>query len=264
VAYKNIRLEFEDDIAVLTIAREAQLNALNTETLHEMEQALHSITVPRGDRPPPRALIVTGAGEKAFVAGADIAEMAQMTPAQAREFTGLGHLVFGMLESLQLPTIAAVNGYALGGGCELALSCDLLYASERAKLGLPEVNLGVIPGFGGTQRLTRLVGRQRAKELVFTGEPLDAMRAKEVGLVLDVLPPARLMEHVRAVAHRIAAKAPLAIAQAKRVIEWGADSDLRAGNELERQAFSLLFGTEDQKEGMKAFLEKRPARFAGK
>lgn len=264
MTYSNIRLEFEGSIAVLTIAREKQLNALNTATLHEMEQALHSLSVPREGAPEVRALIVTGAGDKAFVAGADIGEMAEMTPAQAREFTGLGHLVFGMLESLQLPTIAAVNGYALGGGCELALSCDLLYASERAKFGLPEVNLGVIPGFGGTQRLTRLVGRQRAKEMVFTGDTVDAVRAKEIGLVLDVLPPARLFEHVMEVARRIAAKGPLAIAQAKRVIEWGADADLRAANELERQAFSLLFGTSDQKEGMKAFVEKRKASFTGK
>lgn len=264
MAYENIRLEFEDDIAVLTIAREKQLNALNTATLQEMEQALHSLSVPREGVPEVHALIVTGAGEKSFVAGADIAEMAEMTPAQAREFTGLGHLVFGMLETLPMPTIAAVNGYALGGGCELALSCDILYASERAKFGLPEVNLGVIPGFGGTQRLTRLVGRQRAKELVFTGDTIDADQARNIGLVLEVLPSPKLMEYAREVAHRIASKGPLAVAQAKRVIEWGADADLRAANELERQAFSLLFGTADQKEGMRAFLEKRPARFTGK
>jgi enoyl-CoA hydratase len=211
-----------------------------------------------------RALILTGAGEKAFVAGADIAEMSQMTVAQAREFTGLGHLVFSMLENLQLPTIAAVNGFALGGGCELALSCDMIYASERAKFGQPEVNLGVIPGFGGTQRLTRLVGRQRAKEMCFTGDVIDAPRAKEIGLVLETLPPDRLMTHCKDVAKKIASKGPLAIAQAKRVIEWGADADLRAANEMERQAFALCFGTEDQKEGMKAFMEKRPAKFLGR
>lgn len=259
--FQNIRLEVDGDVAVLTIAREKQLNALNAATLREMEAALSPLSAPGGAA---RALIVTGAGEKAFVAGADIGEMASMTPAQAREFSALGHRVLGMLEGLPLPTLAAVNGYALGGGCELALACDLIYASEKAKFGQPEVNLGVIPGFGGTQRLTRLLGRARAKELCFTGDVIDAARAKEIGLALDVLPPAKLMEHCRDVARRIGAKGPLAVAQAKRVIEWGADADLRAANELERQAFALLFGSEDQKEGMKAFLEKRPPRFSGK
>lgn len=258
--FQNIRLEVDGDIAVLTIAREKQLNALNAATLREMEAALSPLS---GPGVAARALIVTGAGEKAFVAGADIGEMASMTPAQAREFSALGHRVLGMLEALPLPTLAAVNGYALGGGCELALACDLIYASEKAKFGQPEVNLGVIPGFGGTQRLTRLLGRARAKELCFTGDAIDGARAKEIGLALDVLPPAKLMEHCRDVARRIGAKGPLAVAQAKRVIEWGADADLRAANELERQAFALLFGSEDQKEGMKAFLEKRPPRFSG-
>ena len=265
--FQNIRLELEGAVAVLTIAREKQLNALNLATLREMEQALHSLAAKAdapSDEAPVRALIVTGAGDKAFVAGADVAEMASMSPVQARAFSGLGHAVFGMLEALQIPTIAAVNGYALGGGCELALACDLIYASQKAKFGQPEVNLGVIPGFGGTQRLTRLLGRQRAKELCFTGDTVDAAHSKEIGLALDVLPPDRLMEHCREVAFRIASKGPLAVSQAKRVIEWGADADLRAASEMERQAFALLFGTDDQKEGMRAFLEKRPARFAGR
>ncbi|MBJ6762155.1 enoyl-CoA hydratase/isomerase family protein [Myxococcaceae bacterium JPH2] len=258
MAYENIRLEKDGGIAVLTIDRPKALNALNSKTFHEMDAALKSL----GDDT--RALIVTGGGDKAFVAGADIAEMVTITAAQAREFSALGHHVFQTLESLPIVTIAAVNGFALGGGCELAMACDLIYASEKAKLGLPEVTLGVIPGFGGTQRLTRLVGRSRAKELLFTADRIDAARAKEIGLVLDVLPADKLMEHCRAVAGKILKNGPLAVSQAKRVVEFGADQDLRAANELERQGFAVLFGSEDQREGMKAFLEKRPAQFTGK
>lgn len=258
MAYQNIRLETEDAIATLFIDRPKALNALNTQTFLEIESALRSLpsTV--------RVLIVTGGGDKAFVAGADIAEMASIGAAQAREFSALGHRIMLMLEQLPLPTIAAVNGFALGGGCELALACDLIYASEKAKLGLPEVTLGVIPGFGGTQRLVRLVGKMRAKELLFTADRLDAARAKEVGLVLDVLPADQLMAHCKTVAGKLLKNGPLALSQAKRIVEFGADMDLRAANELESQAFGVLFGSEDQKEGMKAFLEKRPAAFSGK
>jgi enoyl-CoA hydratase len=257
MAFENIRIDFEGGIATLTIDRPKALNALNTATLRELERALGEL--PQGTR----ALIVTGGGDKAFVAGADIAEMASMSGAQAREFGALGHRALGALEALAVPTIAAVNGFALGGGLELALACDLIYASEKAKLGLPEVGLGVIPGFGGTQRLTRVVGKQRAKELIFTGERLDAARAREVGLVLDVLPADGLLAHCRAVAGKMLKNGPLAISQAKRVIEYGADADLRAANVLEQQGFAALFGSEDQREGMKAFLEKRPASFTG-
>ncbi len=258
MAYENIRLEKEDALAILTVDRPKALNALNTQTFLEMEQALLSLGADT------RVLIITGGGDKAFVAGADIAEMASISAAQAREFAALGHRVMNMLEQLSIPTIAAVNGFALGGGCELALACDLIYASEKAKLGLPEVSLGVIPGFGGTQRLTRVVGKMRAKELIFTGERLDAAKAKEIGLVLDVLPAEQLLAHCKAVAGKMLKNGPLAVSQAKRVIEFGADQDLRAANELERQGFAVLFGSEDQKEGMKAFLEKRPAGFTGK
>ncbi len=260
MAYENIRLELEASLAILTVDRPKALNAFNTKALQEVELALRVVS----HTEQLRALIVTGGGEKAFVAGADIAEMAEFTPSQAREFAGLGHRVFHIMETLSVPTIAAVNGFALGGGCELALCCDLIYASERAKFGLPEVGLGVIPGFGGTQRLTRLVGRARAKELIFTGDTIDAARAKEVGLVLDVVPPDQLMAHCRAVAAKMMTKGPLAIAQAKRVIEFGADGDLRSANELERQGFSMLFGSEDQREGMRAFLEKRSPNFKGR
>jgi enoyl-CoA hydratase len=258
MAYENIRLETEDAVAILTIDRPKALNALNSKTLQEIESALASLP---GQA---RVLILTGGGDKSFVAGADIAEMASISASQAREFAALGHRVMNMLEQLSIPTIAAVNGFALGGGCELALACDLIYASEKAKLGLPEVSLGVIPGFGGTQRLTRVVGKQRAKELIFSGERLDAAKAKEIGLVLEVLPADQLLAHCKAVAAKIQKNGPLAVAQAKRVIEFGSDQDLRAANELERQGFAVLFGSEDQKEGMKAFLEKRPASFTGR
>ena len=260
MAYENIRLEIEGGQAILKIERPKALNALNAATLGELEAALREVS--KDERL--RVLIITGAGEKAFVAGADIAEMATMTTAQARQFAGLGHRVFHLVEALSVPTIAAVNGYALGGGCELALCCDLIYASERAKFGQPEVNLGVIPGFGGTQRLSRLVGRARAMELIFTGEAIDAAKAKEIGLVLDVVPAEKLLDHCRAIGAKIASKGPLALAQAKRAVHFGSDGSLWSANELERQAFAMLFGTEDQREGMKAFLEKRPAAFKGR
>ncbi len=258
MAYENIRLETEDAVAILTIDRPKALNALNSKTLQEIESALASVP---GQA---RVLIVTGGGEKAFVAGADIAEMATIGSAKAREFSALGHRVMLLLEQLSIPTLAAVNGFALGGGLELAMACDFIYASEKAKLGLPEVTLGVIPGFGGTQRLARLVGKARAKELLFTADRIDAAKAKELGLVLEVLPADKLMEHCREVAKKMLKNGPLALSQAKRVVEFGADLDLRAANELESQAFGVLFGSEDQREGMKAFLEKRPATFSNK
>ncbi|HEX4622717.1 MAG TPA: enoyl-CoA hydratase-related protein, partial [Myxococcaceae bacterium] len=205
MAYENIRLELEDALAVLTVDRPKALNALNTRTLQELDDALRSVA----GNPQLRALIVTGAGEKAFVAGADIAEMAAYTPAEARAFSGLGHRVFHAMESLSVPTLAAVNGFALGGGCELALCCDLIYAAEKARFGLPEVGLAVIPGFGGTQRLTRTVGRMRAKEMIFSGEMIDAAKAREVGLALEVVPGDKLLEHCRAVASKLAKKGPL-------------------------------------------------------
>jgi enoyl-CoA hydratase len=252
-----VRVEFAGPVATVTVDRPKALNALNTQTLHDLEGALAQVRA----APEVRALIVTGAGEKAFVAGADIAEMSHYTTSQALMFSQLGHRVFAELEALAIPTIAAVNGFALGGGCELALACDLVYASDRAKFGLPEVSLGVIPGFGGTQRLSRLLSKSRAKELVFTGDIIDAPKAKEYGFVLDVLAPDALLPHCQTVATTIAKRGPLAIAQAKRVIEAGADLSLKAAMELERQAFALLFGSGDQKEGMEAFLAKRPPVF---
>ncbi|NTX06606.1 enoyl-CoA hydratase/isomerase family protein [Myxococcus sp. CA040A] len=258
MTYENIRLEHDGAVATLTIDRPKALNALNNKTLQEFEAALKSLGADT------RVLIVTGGGEKAFVAGADVAEMSALEVPEAQLFATQGHRAFALLESLSIPTIAAVNGFALGGGCELALACDFIYASEKAQLGLPEVGLGVIPGFGGTQRLTRIVGRARAKELIFTGGRIDAAKAKEIGLVLEVLPAAELLAHCSSVAAKMLKNSPLAIATAKRVIGQGADKDLGEANALERRGFAELFGSDDQREGMKAFLEKRPAVFTGK
>ena len=255
--FETLKLAHDGAVSTLTIDRPKALNALSAQVLKELELALAEVKA----RPEARALIVTGGGEKAFVAGADISEMQAYSTTQALAFAEAGHRVFAALEALPLVTIAAVNGWALGGGLELALSCDLVYASEKAKLGVPEVTLAVIPGFGGTQRLTRLLGKARAKELVFTGDPVDAAKAKELGLVNDVVAPDQLLAKATEVAKKIASRGPLAIAQAKRVIEHGADLSLSAANELERQAFAGLFGSADQKEGMKAFLEKRAASF---
>jgi enoyl-CoA hydratase len=254
-----VRLELDGTTAVITIDRPKALNALNRQVLTELEQAIGQVAA----NPALRALIVTGGGEKAFVAGADIAEMAAFSTAEAMAFGELGHRVLDSLEALPIPVIAAVNGFALGGGTELALACDFIYASEKAKFGLPEVTLAVIPGFGGTQRLTRIVGRARAKELIFTGELFDAAKAKAIGLALDVLPPDQLLAHCKKVAETIAKRGPLAVAQAKQVVDAGAALPLREANALERAGFAKLFGTADQKEGMAAFVEKRPAQFKG-
>jgi enoyl-CoA hydratase len=260
MAYENILFERDGAVAALTINRPKALNALNAATLREMVAAVE----PLSSDPTLRALIVTGAGEKSFVAGADIAEMKSLSATEALELSSLGHLAGRLLEELPFVTIAAVNGFALGGGCELAMACDLIYASEKARFGQPEVALGVMPGFGGTSRLVRRVGLQRAKELVFTGDTFTAEQALTLGLVLKVLSPEQLLPHCREVAGRVASRAPLAIAQAKRVMNEGADLPLAAANALERQAFAALFGTQDQREGMAAFLEKRPPAFSGK
>jgi enoyl-CoA hydratase len=259
MAYENILFTVDDGVGTLTFNRPKVLNALSKRTFAECWDVLDEVQ--RGDDV--RALLLTGAGDKAFIAGADIAEMAAMTPLAARRFSESAHALLERFERLPIVTIAAVNGYALGGGCELAMGCDLVYASENARFGQPEVNLGLLPGFGGSQRLTRRVGLMRAKEMVLTGDHYDAARAKAMGLVLEVLPAAELLSHARAVARKIAAKSPVATSQAKRIMEAGANADLATANELERQAFSALFGTEDAKEGMRAFVEKRAAKWKG-
>jgi enoyl-CoA hydratase len=260
MAEVNVRLEVEGPFATVTVDRPKSLNALDTRTLQELEKIAGDLAL----RSDVRGVVLTGAGEKAFVAGADIAEMNGMDADRARHFGALGQRVMDAISALPFPVVAAVNGFALGGGCELALACDFIYASENARFGLPEVSLGVLPGFGGTQRLTRLVGRARAKELIFTGDILDATKAKEIGLVLDVVPLPKLLGHARAALERVAKKGPLAIRRAKEAIDRGADLDLADGLEIERQLFSDLFNSADRTEGMKAFLEKRPPVFTGR
>src|SRR5207248_1235627 len=257
MAYENILVEHEPSISTITVNRPKALNALNSQTLRELTQAVRECA-------DSRVIILTGAGERAFVAGADIAEMVPMGPWRAREFSELGHVLTALIEYIPSATIAAVNGYALGGGLELAVACDMIFASENARLGLPEVTLGVCPGFGGTQRLVRLVGKLRAKEMIFTGDWVDAKRALEMGLVNAVLPREKLLEHCRSVAGKIAQKGPLAVGRAKRLVERGYDMTLRAANRQEAESFALLFDTDDRREGMRAFVEKRPAKFTGK
>jgi len=257
--YENLLLTLEDRIATITVNRPKQLNALNGRTLMELLGSLGEIS----GSDAVDAVILTGAGEKAFVAGADIAEMADFSAQQGRAFAELGHRVCFAFEEIDKPVIAAVNGFALGGGCELALACDFVYASRTAKFGQPEVSLGVIPGFGGTQRLLRRVGKARAKELILTGDTIDAAEAHRIGLVNAVFEPADLMTRAREAAKKIAAKGPIAIAQAKRALQAGEEMSLASACELERQMFGAMFATQDQKEGMKAFLEKRPAVFKG-
>jgi enoyl-CoA hydratase len=259
-APETILVTRDGALATITLNRPDKLNAINGQLLRELFHAI----VDLGADKTVRAAILTGAGDKAFAAGADIAAMSEMTSAEARTFAHLGHALGERIEAVHFPVIAAVNGFALGGGCELALACDFIYASDKAKLGQPEVNLGVIPGFGGTQRLTRRVGIARARELCFTGDVIDAAEALRIGLVNAVVPHAELLTKAKETAAKIAAKGPLAIAQCKRVIDRGADVALTVANELEVQAFSALFGSGDQREGMKAFLEKRKATFEGK
>lgn len=260
MSYENLELSREDGVALLTFNRPKNLNALNRATLRALAAVLGEISRDRSLH----ALILTGAGEKAFVAGADIAEMVAFSAPEALAFSLEGHAVGNQLEALPIVTLAAVNGFALGGGCELALACDLIVASEQARFGQPEVSLGVIPGFGGTSRLVRAIGVQRARELLFTGDVIDASAALALGLCAAVVQPLLLLDRCRDLARRIGQRGPLAIAQVKRVLRAGADLPLDAANALEVQAFASLFGSSDQKEGMQAFLEKRPAKFEGR
>jgi enoyl-CoA hydratase len=254
-----VTIEQADAVATVTIRRPDKLNALNARVVAELTSAFRSLAADGAVR----TAILTGAG-KAFVAGADIAEMASMTTAEAKRFADAGHGLCALLEALPFPVIAAVNGFALGGGCEIALACDFIHAADVAKLGQPEVGLGVIPGFGGTQRLARRVGIARAREIVYTGDMLTAEQALAAGLVNAVFPAADLLSRTRETALKIASRGPLAVAAAKRVMLRGEGIGLVAANELEAQAFSALFGTEDQRAGMKAFLEKTKAAFSGK
>lgn len=257
--YETLLVEDRGPIRVVTINRPKVLNALNEQVVDELTRVVEAT----GQHAGIRGLLLTGAGDKAFVAGADIAAMAPMNPEQALAFAGKGHALGEMLTKLPVPTLAAVNGFALGGGCELALACDFIYASEKAKFGQPEVKLGVIPGFGGTQRLLRRVGAARALELCMTGDMIDAAEALRIGLVNKVLPPDDLTSTAIATLERVAQQGPLAVARVKEVIHAGADLPLDEANLREQQAFAGLFDSHDQKEGMAAFLDKRAPKFSG-
>ena len=265
-AYETLEIEDLPDshARVVRINRPKALNALNPTVVAELSRMLEALAkqIEAGDWSV-RGLVLTGAG-KAFVAGADIAAMVDMKRDQAMTFASEGHAVGEMLANLPIPAIAAVNGFALGGGCELAMACDFIIASEKAKFGQPEVKLGVIPGFGGTQRLTRRIGVARALELCMTGEMIRADEALRIGLANRVVAPEALLDTCVAMVATIAAMGPLAIAEAKRVIHCGAELPLEAANQLEVEAFAGLFETSDQSEGMQAFLAKRSADFSAK
>lgn len=259
MAYENLLLERDGAIALLTIHRPKALNALSQAALAELTQAARELDADPGVA----VVIVTGAGEKAFVAGADISEMAHFGPLQAEEHARKGQTAVAAFERMRKPVIAAINGYALGGGLELALACDIRLASENAQVGLPEVSLATIPGFGGTQRLARAIGTSLAKELVFTGRRIKADEALRIGLVSRVVPQPQLMETAKQLAREIMANGPYAVRLAKEIIDRGAETDLHTGLRLEEKAFGLTFATHDQKEGMKAFLEKRKPSWKG-
>lgn len=254
-----ITYEAEGQIGIITINRPKALNALNSTVLDELDKTLDGV-----DLESIRCLILTGAGEKSFVAGADIGEMSSLTKAEGEAFGKKGNDVFRKIETFPIPVIAAVNGFALGGGCELALSCDLILASEKAKFGQPEVGLGITPGFSGTQRLPRRIGIAMAKELIFSGRMIKADEAKEIGLANAVYPPETLMDAAMEMARSFAKNAPIAVKYAKACIDRGMQMDIDGGIACENELFAMCFATADQKEGMGAFLEKRPATFENK
>lgn len=258
--YVNLLVSVSERIATVTVNRPKSLNALNPATVRELSAAFAEIA----DRNDVGVVVLTGAGEKAFVAGADISEMRHFNAVQALEFALFGQGVLERIERLPQPVIGAINGFALGGGCELAMACDILIAADTARFGQPEVNLGIIPGYGGTQRLPRLVGRNIAKEIVLTGEMITAQRAYEIGLVNRVVPQAELMGAARETAAKILSKGPVAVRTAKMAMNRGLDLDLSNACALEANAFAVGFSTADRAEGMAAFLEKRKPSFTGK
>ncbi len=258
--YEFLQIERNDAIATIVINRPEKLNALNAATVAELDRCFRSLR----EDDTVRGIIITGAGEKAFVAGADIGELAKMGPISGVRVSRQGQDVFRFLETMPKPVIAAVNGFALGGGLELALACHIRVASENARFGLPEVKLGIIPGYGGTVRLPRLVGRGRALELILTGEMIGAEEAYRIGLVNRVVPQVELMREAEAVLRKILANGPIAVALALESVDRGFDTTLDDGLVLESNLFGLLAATEDMREGMQAFLEKRPAEFRGR
>ncbi len=258
--YENLLYEVRDAIAWITFNRPKVLNALNRQTILELGQALDAA---QGDDAV-RVLILTGAGEKAFVAGADISELAKMTPITGQETSLLGQSTIRKLETMGKPSIAAINGYCLGGGCEMALACSMRVASKTAKIGQPEVTLGIMPGYGGSQRLPRLVGKGRAHEMILTGQMITAEEAWRIGLVNHVTEPGELLAACEAIARKIIAQAPLAVRYSMEAIERGLEMPQEEGLYLEASLFGLCAATEDMREGTRAFLEKRPAQFKGR
>jgi enoyl-CoA hydratase len=259
MSYENLLYEKKDGIAYITFNRPKLLNALNRKTVEE----LHNVLVDARDDNAVRVLILTGGGEKAFVAGADINELAQQTPVNGKEFSLYGQSVFRLLETMGKPSICAINGFALGGGCELALCCSIRLASKTGKLGQPEVKLGILPGYGGSQRMARLCGKGMAHELCLTGEMITAQEAERIGLVNHIYEPAELLPAAEAIARKIIEKAPLAVKYCMEAIERGVEMPLEEGLFLEATLFGLCCATEDMREGTKAFLEKRAAQFKG-
>ena len=259
MAYKNIIIEKKQGIGFIKINRPKVLNALNNEIIKEITSAISSLEKDKKIK----VVILTGEG-KAFIAGADISAMANMTPLEAKEFAEYGHNMLNFIEKSRLPFIAAVNGFALGGGCETLMACDIVIAAKSAKIGQPEINLGISPGFGGTQRLPRLVGRMKAKELLLTGRNIDADEALNIGLINMVVDDDKLMETAEKIAGKIANKSSVQNSYIKALVNKGVDIDLASANSLEISYFSSSFSTYDQKEGMKAFLEKRKPNFKDK
>lgn len=258
--FENVLLETKDRIAVLTVNRPKALNALNQQTLLDIKGAVEKFR----DDQSADVLIITGAGDKAFVAGADIAFMVDMNALEGRLFGQLGADVFRLIETEEKPVIAAINGFCLGGGCELAMACDFRICTEKSKFGQPEVGLGVTPGFGGTQRLPRLVGPGMAKQLLYTGEMIDAQEALRIGLVNKVTAGDSLMDEVMRIARNISAQGQIAVQFCKTAVNEGMQSDIDRAMTLESNLFALCFTSQDQNEGMKAFMEKRKAQFKGK
>ena len=257
MSFENIILKTDNNIATIFFNRPKALNALNNALFDELDIALDQINADRSIK----VLILTGKGDKAFVAGADIAELVKMNPLQAKYFSRKGQKVFSKLEDMSIPTIAAVNGFALGGGLEAAMGCDFIYASSKALFGLPEINLGLIPGFGGTQRLARRIGINRAKELVFTGKNINAEQAFEYGIINKICEPEKLIEDVLKTAKIIASKGKVSLRAAKEVIQNGLNTDIETGCKIENDVFALIMTCEDAKEGTSAFLEKRKPDF---
>jgi enoyl-CoA hydratase len=261
--WNTLNYEVKDSLGVITINRPTKLNALNVELLSELKELL--LEIKKDEVFAIKGLIVTGSGEKAFIAGADIAEMSDMTPSDAYTFGHLGQQVTVLFETLQVPVIACVNGFALGGGCEIAMSCDFIYSTNNGIFGQPEVKLGLIPGFGGTQRLAKLVGRNRAKEMIYTGRNVNAEEACNMGLVLRTFATKeQMLEEATKTLKSVSSNSPFAVSIAKKVMNEGIDLTITEGLQLEKRQFSGIFSSEDMREGTRAFVEKRAPQFIGK